>query len=88
MNTDTEGRKQMAESLRAQHPDIAEVVWKFNRWQHQVDYRGFAKNALVKVDPTAPEIVQEYGLEQETPVDTFTIPPSSTNRLVEAGAGA
>jgi hypothetical protein len=32
------GRLAMAESLIAQHPDISKVVWKFNRWQHYVDY--------------------------------------------------
>ena len=63
-NTDTEGRKQMAESLRTQHPDIVEVVRKFGRWHHSVNYKGF-KSALLKSDPTAPEIVSEYGLEQE-----------------------
>jgi hypothetical protein len=42
-----DGRLQMAESLREQHPDITKVSWKFGRWQHHVDYRGFRKNKLI-----------------------------------------
>lgn len=41
-----DGRRAMAESLKEQHPDVVEVVWKWNRWQHHVDYRPFKKNAL------------------------------------------
>jgi hypothetical protein len=43
---ETDQRKEFAESLAAQHPDVAKVVWKFNRWHHQVDYRPFKANAL------------------------------------------
>ena len=43
---ETDKRKEFAESLVAQHPDVAKVVWKFNRWHHQVDYRPFKANAL------------------------------------------
>ena len=39
-------RRAFAESLKEQHPDCVEVVWKFNRWHHQVDYSGFKNNAL------------------------------------------
>ncbi len=39
-------RKAFAESLRDQHPDCVEVVWRFNRWHHLVDYSPFASNAL------------------------------------------
>ena len=43
-----DGRKKMAEALRDLHPDVTKVVWKFNRWHHQVDYRKFKKNKLIK----------------------------------------
>lgn len=43
-----DGRKKMAEALRDLHPDVTRVVWKFNRWHHQVDYRKFKKNKLIK----------------------------------------
>jgi hypothetical protein len=59
-----DGRLTMAKSLQKQHPDVVKVVRKWNRWQHQVDYRPFRKNKLrrrpgLKVD----EGVNEYGME-------------------------
>jgi hypothetical protein len=39
-------RLAFAESLKEQHPDCVEVVWKFNRWHHQVDYSPFRGNRL------------------------------------------
>jgi len=51
-NTDelykNDGRKKMALSLQEQHPDIVKVVWKFNRWHHQVDYSKFKANKLIR----------------------------------------
>jgi hypothetical protein len=41
-----DGREKMAESLRAQHPDITTRRWKFGRWQHVVDYSSFKANKL------------------------------------------
>jgi hypothetical protein len=43
-----DGRRKMAESLVEQHPDVAEVVWKFKRWHHKVNYKPFKKNKLIK----------------------------------------
>lgn len=37
-------RLKFAESLAKQHPDCVKVVWKFNRWHHQVDYSAFRGN--------------------------------------------
>jgi len=42
------GRKLMAESLQNQHPDIVTVTRKWDRWQHQVNYKGFRSNTLDK----------------------------------------
>ena len=52
-NTDTiynlgDKRKAFAESLALQHPDIVRVVKKFNRWHHQVNYKPFKKNKLIR----------------------------------------
>jgi hypothetical protein len=41
-------RRAFAESLKEQHPDVVEVVWKFNRWHHQVDYSPFKGNRLIR----------------------------------------
>lgn len=52
-NTDTiyntgDKRKAFAQSLADQHPDIVKVTWKFNRWHHQVNYKPFKKNKLIR----------------------------------------
>lgn len=46
-----DGRLRMAQALQEQHPDVVEVVWKWNRWQHRVDYSPFRRNRLERVDP-------------------------------------
>lgn len=48
-----DGRALMAESLAAQHPDVARVSYKWGRTQHHVDYSGFKKNRLIPVTPQA-----------------------------------
>jgi hypothetical protein len=44
----TEKRKQFAVELQRAHPDVVRVVWKFNRWHHEVNYKPFRKNKLIK----------------------------------------
>lgn len=59
----TNKRKQFAEELQRAHPDVVRVVWKFNRWHHQVDYGPFRKNRLIrKPGVEIPEGVNEYGM--------------------------
>lgn len=59
-----DGRLKMAQSLQAQHPDVVSIKWKWNRWQHQVDYRPFRKNKLVFRDDYVPtEGVNNYGMK-------------------------
>jgi hypothetical protein len=59
-----DGRKKMAESLAEQHPDIVKVVWKFKRWHHSVDYRGFKKNKLIpKSGLQIPDRINNYGMK-------------------------
>ena len=60
-----DGRKRMAKALVEQHPDIVTMSWKFNRWQHQVDYRSFRKkNKLIKKgDLVIPEGINNYGMK-------------------------
>lgn len=41
-------RLAFAESLREQHPDVVKVTRKFNRWHHQVNYKPFARNKLIR----------------------------------------
>ena len=44
-----DGRLKMAQSLQEQHPDIVKITWKWDRWQHHVDYDIFKKqNKLIR----------------------------------------
>lgn len=58
-----DGRLEMAKSLKEQHPELVKIVWKWNRWQHHVNYEPFKRNRLklrpdVKIKPG----VDEYGM--------------------------
>jgi hypothetical protein len=65
-----DGRLKMAESLRDQHPDIVKVVWKWDRWQHHVDYSGFKKNKLIlKPGVVIPEGSDDYGMRLHVDTD-------------------
>lgn len=58
-----DGRLRMAQALVDQHPDVARVSWKFNRWQHHVDYRPFKGNRLIRrVGVDVPAGVNNYGM--------------------------
>lgn len=58
-----DGRLLMAQSLQQQHPDVVKITRKWNRWQHQVDYRPFKNNRLIKkAGVQIPEGVNNYGM--------------------------
>ena len=62
-------RRAFAESLKQQHPDCVEVVWRFNRWHHQVDYSRFKKNKLIidtRITPTRDNNEYEMRLTRKT----------------------
>lgn len=41
-----EGTLPKSQMLADLHPDVAKVVWKFNRWHHHVDYSGFTQELV------------------------------------------
>jgi hypothetical protein len=60
----------MAEELRAKHPDVTTIVWKWGRWQHQVDYRPFRRNRLKRTPEfeavaSSLPLVNQYGMAIE-----------------------
>ncbi len=63
LNDGQDGRLLMAQSLQQQHPDVTKITRKWGRWQHQVDYRPFKHNRLIRKPgveiPTEPN---EYGM--------------------------
>ena len=59
----SEGTKAKSQMLVDLHPDVAEMVWKFNRWHHKVDYKPFKGTKLVrKAGLVVPNKVNEYGM--------------------------
>lgn len=61
---DTNQRREFAESLADQHPDVAKVTFKFGRWHHQVDYRPFKRNRLKhRADVYIPSEPNNYGMK-------------------------
>lgn len=58
-----DGRLLMAKSLQEQHPDVTKITRKWGRWQHQVDYRPFKNNRLIKkAGAEIPQGVNNYGM--------------------------
>ena len=63
LNGQADGRLLMAQSLQQQHPDVVKITRKWGRWQHQVDYRPFKNNRLIrKPGVEIPQGVNEYGM--------------------------
>lgn len=58
------GTLEKSKQLVRLHPDVARLVWKWNRWHHHVDYRPFAGNRMIRrpdvVIPTEPN---DYGMK-------------------------
>lgn len=59
-----EGTKPKSKMLADLHPDVAKVVWRFNRWHHHVDYKPFKKNKLkLMTDLSELQKINNYGME-------------------------
>lgn len=58
-----DGRLKMAQSLVEQHPDVVKIAWKWNRWQHHVDYRPFKNNRpILRPGVVIPDEPNNYGM--------------------------
>lgn len=61
--TDGDHRLTFAKSLQEQHPDEVEVIWRYGRWHHLVDYSAFTKNRPVLRPEITPTVgSDEYGM--------------------------
>lgn len=60
-----EGTYLKSKMLEEMHPDIAKVVWKFNRWHHYVDYSKFKNNKLIKKNQSVnlKNKINNYGMK-------------------------
>ena len=53
--------------LEDMHPDVAKVVWRFNRHHHHVNYKPFKENPLGKISENSDlEKVNNYGMDLKT----------------------
>jgi hypothetical protein len=60
---ENEGTLAKSKMLEEMHPDVAKMVWRFNRWHHNVDYRPFKKNKLIKKHGLIiPDGINNYGM--------------------------
>lgn len=59
---DEEGTKAKSQMLEDLHPDVAKVVWKFNRWHHNVNYKAFEENEPKLINPYRGISVNNYGM--------------------------
>jgi len=58
-----EGTLPKSEMIAKLHPDVAKVVWRFNRWHHHVDYKSFKRNRFIKKDGLKiPKGINNYGM--------------------------
>lgn len=59
-----EGTLPKSKMIEDLHPDVAKVVWRFNRWHHHVDYRAFKKNKLKRIEGLeVPNVVNNFGMK-------------------------
>lgn len=58
-----EGTLPKSKMIEDMHPDVSQVVWKFNRWHHYVDYSPFKNNKLIKKEGLViPQGINNYGM--------------------------
>ena len=59
---ENDGTYLKSKMLEDMHPDVAKVVWKFNRWHHHVDYKPYKKISLGNRKKDIPLEVNNYGM--------------------------
>jgi hypothetical protein len=60
---ETDNRREFAESLVRQHPDVARMSFKFGRWHHHVDYKKFKNNRLIYISEKPERKTNNYGMK-------------------------
>jgi len=65
-----EHRSEFVDSLVSQHPDVVKKVWRYDRWHHEVNYKPFKNNKLIRID----------GLELSDEIDNYGMKLIPTNK--------
>ena len=63
---DKDGTYLKSKMLEDMHPDVAKVVWRFNRWHHHVNYKPFKHISLGNRVDNIPLEVNNYGMKLHT----------------------
>ena len=63
---DNDARYKFAESLKKQHPHEVDIVWKWGRWHHSVNYSIFKHNKPKLKNINIPQGINNYGMELKT----------------------
>jgi hypothetical protein len=59
-----EGTLPKSQMIADLHPDVASVVWRFNRWHHNVNYKVFKINKLIKKEKCIHNLsINNFGME-------------------------
>lgn len=58
----SEGTKNKSQMLVDMHPDCSKLVWRFNRWHHHVNYKGFTQHLEYKKDFVLDSRPNEYNM--------------------------
>jgi len=62
-----EGTLPKSQMLVDMHPDVTKLVWKFNRWHHQVNYKSFSSNTLKRKEGIViKDKINNYGMKLST----------------------
>jgi len=60
--SDFDNRREFADSLVAQHPDVVKVAYKWGRWHHDVNYSVFVQKPEKKSGLNIPKGINEHGM--------------------------
>jgi len=60
-----EGTMPKSKMLADLHPDVARVVWRFNRWHHHVNYKVFKNELIKKHNLCISSEINNYGMSYE-----------------------
>ena len=79
-----EGTKPKSQMLVDMHPDVATMVWKFNRWHHEVDYSGFKTKLKLKDGVELNDGINNFGMRiVKIPVELANTPNDNRKYIEE-----
>jgi hypothetical protein len=81
-----DNRREFAESLKAQHPDVVNIVERYGRWHHEVNYSVFIQKPKLRKNIILPKTHENYGLKLITLTQDQHEKEKQMKLLIENGA--